>query len=279
MSLTREQLETFKTEGWLLLPGCFSPEEVALLKSELASEFRIDSERRVLEKGGAAVRSVYGSHAVNEVFGRLVRLPRLVEAARQILDGDIYVHQFKVNAKVAFGGDIWEWHQDYIFWLKEDGIPEPLLVNVVVYLDDVTEFNGPIFLVNRTHREGVLSSRTLEATPEGYADQPAWISNLTADLKYTISREMVAHMVRRYGLSSAKGPAGSVLFFHPNMLHGSNPNMSPFDRQLAMVTYNRVENLPRVVENRRPWFLVSDQCDPLTPLESDTLAPQVAVSR
>ena len=59
MSLTIEQLATYQTEGWLLVPGCFSSEEVALLKSELASEFRIDSERRVLEKGGAAVRSVY----------------------------------------------------------------------------------------------------------------------------------------------------------------------------------------------------------------------------
>jgi hypothetical protein len=47
-----------------------------------------------------------------------------------------------------------------------------------------------------------------------------------------------------------------------------------------LVTYILVEKLPRVVENRRPWFLVSDRCDPLTPLESDTLVPpQVAASR
>jgi ectoine hydroxylase len=272
MRLTDDQIRAYEEEGYLLLPACFSAEELGILKTQLAAEFANDSERRVLEKAGNVVRSVYGSHAVNEVFGRMVRLPRLLEPARQLLGGDVYVHQFKINAKAAFGGDVWEWHQDYIFWLKEDGIPQPRLVNVVVFFDDVNEFNGPMFMVNGTHNEGVLSSRTLEKPPEGYADGPAWISNLTADLKYSIGKEIVAEMVDRYRLSSAKGPAGSVLFFHPNLLHGSTPNMSPYDRQIAIVTYNSVENLPGPVEKRRPWFLVNESCEALTPLADDALA-------
>lgn len=272
MRLTTDQIRTYEDEGYLLLPECFSTGEIGLLKAQLAAEFAADSERRVLEKGGNVVRSVYGSHAVNEVFGRLVRVPRLLEPARQLLGGDVYVHQFKINAKAAFGGDVWEWHQDYIFWLREDAIAEPRLVNVVVFFDEVTEFNGPMFMVNGTHKEGVLSSRTLESAPEGYGDSPAWISNLTADLKYSIGKEIVAEMAGRYRLSSAKGPAGSVLFFHPNLLHGSTPNMSPFDRQIAIVTYNSVENLPGPVEKRRPWFLVSEDCAPLEPVKDDALA-------
>jgi ectoine hydroxylase len=35
----------------------------------------------------------------------------------------VYIYQFKINVKAAFGGDVWQWHQDYIFWRNEDGMP------------------------------------------------------------------------------------------------------------------------------------------------------------
>jgi ectoine hydroxylase len=276
MRLSDEQVKAYDSEGFLLLPECFSQAEVDLLRGQLAAEYKVDSERRVLEKGGYAVRSVYGSHVANETFGRLVRLPRLLEPARQLLGGDVYVHQFKINAKVAFGGDVWQWHQDFVFWLEEDNIPEPRLVNVVIFLDEANEFNGPMLMVNGSHREGVLSARSLDDVPDGYTESPAWISNLTADLKYTVRPEVVGEMVRRGSMSSARGPAGSVLFFHPNLLHGSSPNMSPFDRSLLIVTYNSVENLPGPVETRRPWFLVSQDYTPLSPVADDGLAPEEA---
>jgi Phytanoyl-CoA dioxygenase (PhyH) len=57
---------------------------------------------------------------------------------------------------------------------------------------------------------------------------------LTADLKYALRKEAVAGLVGEYGITAAKGPAGSVLFFHSNMVHGSPNNISPFDRLLAI---------------------------------------------
>ena len=30
------------------------------------------------------------------------------------------MHQFKVNAKAAFDGDVWQWHQDFGVWHKDD---------------------------------------------------------------------------------------------------------------------------------------------------------------
>ena len=28
------------------------------------------------------------------------------------------MHQFKINGKMAFDGDVWQWHQDYGTWLQ-----------------------------------------------------------------------------------------------------------------------------------------------------------------
>ena len=57
------------------------------------------------------------------MFGLLARHPRLVEPLRQLFGEDVYVHQFKLNAKAAFEGDVWQWHQDYGTWARDDGMP------------------------------------------------------------------------------------------------------------------------------------------------------------
>ena len=73
MQLNREYLDSYERDGYLFLPGLFSSSEVAILKDQLPEVFAEDSERRVVEKGSGAVRSVYGSHQVNDVFRRLTK--------------------------------------------------------------------------------------------------------------------------------------------------------------------------------------------------------------
>jgi ectoine hydroxylase len=187
----------------------------------------------------------------------------------QLLDGPVYVYQFKINAKVAFQGDVWEWHQDYIFWQREDGVPEPRLVTACIFLDEVNEFNGPLMLVPGSHHGGVIEPPRTGGVPAGYEESPEWIASLTADLKYSVDKESLARLMSGSGIVAPKGPAGSVLLFHPNVVHGSVPNMSPFDRKLALVTYNSVAN--RQTANARPEFLVARGAEALSPVADDAL--------
>ncbi len=266
MYMTDDQVRSFREDGYLFLPGCFSADEVEELKAELPAIFAEDTPSRVLEKGTDQVRSVYGSHRTNEIFARLVRDPRLLEPAREILEGDVYVHQFKVNAKLAFVGEVWEWHQDYIFWQKEDGMPTARVLNAVVFLDEVTEFNGPLLFVPGSQRAGVIDPGNRKGGME--ADAPSWAADVSADLSYTLTKEMIADMVEARGMVAPKGPAGSVLFFDANVAHGSGPNMSPFDRKLVLVTYNSVFNIPTPRKSPRPEFLCSRDYTPVLPLKA-----------
>lgn len=271
MKLTPEQIDSYERDGFLLLPSFFSEREVEAMKAELPGLFAQESERRVVEKGGTAVRSVYGAHEVNEVFGRLASHPRLVEPAMQLLGSSVFVYQFKINAKVAFLGDVWEWHQDYIFWRNEDGLPEPRVVTMSVFLDDVTEFNGPLIFIPGSHKNGIVDSLHDEGLPAEYQDSPDWISNLTADLKYSVSQRAIAVLTSQGGMVAPKGPAGSVLLFHPNVVHASVSNISPFDRKIVLVSYSSVENRPVVNEKSRPGFLVGRDFTPIQPLGEDAL--------
>ncbi len=261
------QIERYGRDGYLLMPPEFLPGTVLeamapMMRRALAT----DSPARVLERDGTTVRSVYGIHQSQPAIAELTRLPALLGAVRQLLGGQAYVHQSKVNVKAPFAGDQWEWHQDYVYWLRLDGIQRPDLVNVTIFLDEVTEFNGPLTFVPGSHAAGLLSGPTAEGMPLGYEDAPDWVTTLTANEKFQVDPSIIAELVQANGLASPKGPAGSVLMFHPNILHCSAANISPFRRAMLMFVYNGVHNRPRTVPEPRPAFLAEPDVAALEPL-------------
>lgn len=263
MKLTKTQLNAFDQDGFVIIPNVLSDAELARLRTELRAALAEESPRRVLERDGQTVRGVHGQHTTFEGFARLVRHPRLVEPCRQILGEDVFVYQFKINLKAAFAGDLWPWHQDFIYWREEDGLPEPRLINVAVMLDDNTEANGPLMFLAGSHREGTVEVRASASVDAAYAGGPAWIHDLTADLKYVLSREQVRRLAARYPVRTATGSAGSMLLFHPNVVHASSNNITPFNRCLILVTYNSVLNRARPVASPRPEFLASRDYTPV----------------
>src|SRR6478735_6061957 len=93
MLLTEKQLQFYDDNGYLLVTECFSAREIEQMKTELPGIFAEDSPRRVVEKDGHTVRSVYGSHMDNPVFRHLVRDNRLLGPSRQLLKDEVYVYQ------------------------------------------------------------------------------------------------------------------------------------------------------------------------------------------
>ncbi|HXM30803.1 MAG TPA: phytanoyl-CoA dioxygenase family protein, partial [Xanthobacteraceae bacterium] len=124
MKLTPQQFKDFDDEGYLFFPNCFSEDEIAVLRAEAEQIYRSDRQEVWREKTGAP-RTAFAAHTYNEAFRILGHHPRLVEPLQQYFGEGVYVHQFKINAKAAFEGDVWQWHQDYGTWARDDGMPEP----------------------------------------------------------------------------------------------------------------------------------------------------------
>ena len=186
MKLDAKQIKQFDEEGWLFLPDCFSPEEVAALRTEADDIYKLDRPQIWREKSGAP-RTAFAAHTYNEAFGLLGRHPRLLEPVEQLFGEKLYMHQFKLNAKATFDGDVWQWHQDYGTWARDDGMPEAKAMNISVFLDEVFTFNGPLMLIPRSHkyacsprattrRPPVYPLWTLDhATVEKLVDGAAWL--------------------------------------------------------------------------------------------------------
>ena len=108
MRLGDTQLADFDRDGYVFLPGLFSAAECALLRREAHRIYGEKREEVVREKDGATPRTAFAAHTYNEAYRRLGRHPRLIRPIERILGGKLYMHQFKINAKAAFDGDVWQ---------------------------------------------------------------------------------------------------------------------------------------------------------------------------
>ena len=233
MLLTNTQLEAFGTDGFVAIPSAFSADEVAALNARLPALFDQDCPENIRERSSGVVRTAMGLHRRDPLFGALVRDPRFVEPARQILGGvagddAFYIQQVKVNAKEAFTGEQWQWHYDFATHHHFDGVPEPLALNLHIFLDEVTEFNGPLVFVPGSHRHGPAPT-SLDTTTTSY---PLW----------TVPNDDVARLAADRGLMSPKGAAGTMLIFGDALVHGSPGNLSPWGRRIFSLIVNPVRN-------------------------------------
>ena len=263
MRWTEEQLETFGAEGVLAVPGLFSAEEIARLNAELPRLCELTGPEILHERKSDAVRSVVSPHRVSDVYAAMSCHPRLVEPAQQYLGGPVYLHQFKINTKAAHDGEIWHWHQDYRTWYEDDGMLEPNIINAVVFLDEVNEFNGPMMFIPGSHREGRLdATQDFERVP-GYG-------RLSADaVGSPYTNDVIDALIGTNGLVAPKGPAGTGLFFHGCTVHGSAPNMSPWSRNMLFASLNHIDNTLK--RPTRPEFLALQDYTPLEAGADDCL--------
>ena len=262
MQLTEQQIEDFRRDGFLVLPGVFSPDEVALLGRAAVEAFAQNTPTNIREKDSAEVRTAMGLHLRSTVFARLVRHPRLLGPAMQLAGERLYVQQVKVNVKAAFEGEPWQWHYDFATHHNEDGVPEPLALNLHVFLDEVNEFNGPLYFIRGSQRHGPAPA-SLDTTSTSY---PLWV----------VERQRVRDLVAESGLHSATGPAGSLLIFGDCLVHASPANISPWDRRIFSVIVNPVDNA--LTRHQRPDYKHHCDLTPVMPLAGDCLAGQTAAA-
>jgi len=255
MRLNGEQLERFERDGFLVLPELFSKDEVAALRARLAALFAADDPANIVEKNSGEVRTAMGLHLRDPIFAKLVRHPRLVEPALQVLGEAAYIQQVKVNVKPAFVGEAWQWHYDFATHHSEDGVAEPRALNLHVFLDDVTELNGPLYLIPGSQRHGPAPAMLDTAT----TSYPLWV----------VDRERVTALAAEGGLAAATGPAGTALIFGDLLVHASPGNISPYDRRIFSLILNPLSNVQTT--RARPDHKHHRDPTPVVPLADDCL--------
>lgn len=148
---------------------------------------------------------------------------RLWGPARAIVRSEgISLFSDKLNFKRS-GGAPFPWHQDNPYWAFLCKHLDQL-VSVAIILDDSTIENGCLWLIPGSHKHGALDCFEDRGT----------VGRLYTDID-------------RYDLNEPKPmdlPAGSIVYFHGDIVHGSQGNKTDERRRLLLLTY-QPDGLPR----------------------------------
>lgn len=255
-TLTHTQRERYQEDGFLLMPDLFSRAEIDTLFKEMQnmreSFANTGREEVVAELNSGEVRSIFAVHRINRLFANLVRDPRVLNVAREILGSDVYIHQSRINYKPGFNGKEFFWHSDFETWHNEDGMPAMRAVSCSILLTDNDSNNGPLMLIPGSHHHYVVCP--CETPDENYK------TSLRKQETGVPDPMLLRYLADMGGIKTCTGKAGSVVFFDCNTMHASNSNVTPYPRSNVFFVYNSIENQLQTPPNDltpRPEFVAT----------------------
>lgn len=266
-NLSTGQRALYQQDGFLLMPELFNEDEVSYLfeaMQGMREEFTHTGRKEVIaEPGSGEVRSIFNVHRLNKIFADLVRDPRVLNVAREILGSEVYIHQSRINYKPGFTGKEFYWHSDFETWHSEDGMPAMRALSCSILLTDNSDCNGPLMLIPGSHQHYV--SCMGETPDENYK------TSLKKQDVGVPDQILLRYLADMGGIKSCSGKAGSVVFFDCNTMHGSNGNITPYPRSNVFFVYNSIANqleAPKSDLEPRPEFVATRQgIAPLAPQE------------
>jgi ectoine hydroxylase-related dioxygenase (phytanoyl-CoA dioxygenase family) len=247
-SLTSEQVEAYRRDGYLILSGVFSAGEVArmaaeavrildlMLNASLATgevSPRLDMRTR---DGLQVVRKIQPINDLSDYLRAVSEDPRLLQPMRDLMGCEPVLMEEKLNYKQALqqsvaiatrpDDDGFPFHHDWGYY-KAQGYPKETLSSAVS-IDESTPDNGPIRVIPRSHlRDWPLSH-------DGKGPEIA-----EGVFTYQDAIDVLA-------------PAGSVMLFHSALVHHSLANQTQQPRRIMIYShYPSTHSFEPDARNRR----------------------------
>mgnify|MGYP002381300455 CR=1 FL=1 len=230
MSTTRlspDQLKAYHRDGYLLAPEFCSNEEIQrLYQTALDDKAMANNAMDLNDQSGKKTKLSLWFTPGNDVFGYLIRSKKMTDSVAQLLDDDSSVCHFhsKLMQKEPKVGGAWEWHQDYGYWYKNQFMFPDKLISVMIALTPANKENGCLQVIRGSHKMGRVN--------HGFAGE-----QVGADIA------MVNNALKTMDLEYCELNPGDALFFHSNLLHRSEANLSNAPRWSIISCYCSQSNI------------------------------------
>jgi ectoine hydroxylase-related dioxygenase (phytanoyl-CoA dioxygenase family) len=226
-TLTPEQVALYHKQGYLVVKGfCTGPEIARLYASALNDGAMQKNALDLNDQTGKKTKLSLWFTPGDDVFGYLIRSQRMIGAAQQLLGDGARVCHFhsKLMQKEPRVGGAWEWHQDYGYWYKNQFMFPGELISVMIALTPANKDNGCLQVIKGSHKMGRVN--------HGFAGE-----QVGADM------QMVNNALKTMDLVYSELDPGDALFFHSNLLHRSEANLSEHPRWSVISCYSLQSNL------------------------------------
>jgi ectoine hydroxylase-related dioxygenase (phytanoyl-CoA dioxygenase family) len=228
--LSKDQVEFYRENGYLVLPEVLSAAEVAALcrvTDELVAAAKgVEAHTELYDLEDAhtparpKVRRLKTPHKYHAAYAEVVRHAGILAALRPLIGEAINFDNSKLNIKAAAGGAPVDWHQDWAFYPHTNDD----LCAVGIMLDDMDLANGPLMVVPGSHK-----GPTFDHHSEGCFSGA--INDAAAEAGFATAAALT-------------GKAGSITIHHVRAVHGSKPNLSGRSRRLLLLQYRAADSWP-----------------------------------
>ena len=225
--LTPTQIESFNRDGYIIIKKFIESTAVEKLYQTAIQDSAMGKNAiNVNDQSGKTSKLSLWFTPGNDVFGYLTRSEKLINCVAPLLDSDAPVCHFhsKLMQKEPKVGGAWEWHQDYGYWYKNQFMFPDQLISVMVALTPANKQNGCLQVIKGSHKLGRVN--------HGFAGE-----QVGADMV------MVDNALKTMGLVYVEIEPGDALFFHSNLLHRSEANLSDRPRWSIISCYASQSNL------------------------------------
>ena len=226
--LTTEQIAAYNQDGYLIIKNFISSEAVDKLYGIATSDDTLHKHAFDLnDQTGKKTKLTLWYTPGNDAYGLLTKSKRIVDSVADLLEGDSPICHFhsKLLQKAPKVGGAWEWHQDYGYWYKNEFLFPNQMMSVMVAITDANKANGCIQVIRGSHQMGRIE--------HGFAGEQVGASQHYVELA-----------LKSMDLVYVEINAGDALFFHSNLLHRSEANLSEKARWSIISVYNRAYNIP-----------------------------------
>lgn len=227
-NLTTAQIASYNSDGYLIVPELFNKKEVSKLYNIAIEDVAISQHSIDLnDQKGKKTKLALWFTPGNDIYGLLTKSERMINSVNKLMDGTSPVCHFhsKLMQKEPRVGGAWEWHQDYGYWYKNEFLFPDQMISVMVAITEATKENGCLQVIKGSHKMGRVE-HGLVGEQTGASQRYVDLALKTMDLVYVELKP------------------GDGLFFHSNILHRSEANLSDKSRWSIISVYNRQANVP-----------------------------------
>ena len=237
----KDLASAFQDDGYVFVKNLFDEEEMAGLLTSAKSNIALAAESKVRKdaSGGETRLAVRNDLDESSVYTAVVRSERIVSTMQLLLDDEVYHYHHKMMMKEPKKGGAWEWHQDYGYWYNF-GCLYPDMASCLIAVDRASKENGCLQVLKGSHKIGRVD--------HGKTGQ-----QVGADM------ERVEAAIERHELVYCEMNPGDAIFFHGNLLHRSDQNLSEHARWSLICCYNTRHNDPYTTDNQHPNYSALEQ--------------------
>ncbi|MEO6845413.1 MAG: phytanoyl-CoA dioxygenase family protein [Ginsengibacter sp.] len=226
--LSTQQIESYKKDGFVIVKDFLNSEEINKLYSIATGDNTLRQHAFDLnDQTGKKTKLTLWYTPGNDAYGLLTKSERMVKSVDTLMEGDSVVCHFhsKLMQKEPRVGGAWEWHQDYGYWYKNEFLFPDQMMSVMVAITKANKENGCLQVIKGSHKMGRIE--------HGFAGEQVGASQHYVDLALKTMELIYVEIM-----------PGDALFFHSNLLHRSEGNLSEAPRWSLISVYNRSENIP-----------------------------------